>query len=144
MSNWILKFLNIHRIILNFYYSCPQIKISCQDFFESTELFCQIVATGYIQIETGRTYGGGIAIWQIWKELLKRTFDTAERNRFWRCDLPEKTRASTLQFDEFEISRTNFWNVFHQGAFTYDVRCFLGIFDLPIYPNLDVLLHKSI
>ena len=23
----------------------------------------------------------------------------------------------------------------HMGAFTYDVRCFLGIFDLPTYPN---------
>ena len=33
----------------------------------------------------------------------------------------------------------------HMGAFTYDGRCFLGIFDLPTYPNQMVYyLHKPI
>ena len=32
-----------------------------------------------------------------------------------------------------------------KGAFIYDVRCFLGIFDLPTYlPSSDTLLHKLI
>ena len=29
------------------------------------------------------------------------------------------------------------------GAFTYDVRCFLGIFDLPTYPN-QILYYISL
>ena len=33
--------------------------------------------------------------------------------------------------------------VFHKGAFTYDVRCFLGIFDLPTYPH-QILYYISL
>jgi hypothetical protein len=32
-------------------------------------------------------------------------------------------------------------NILHKGALTYDVRCFLGIFDLPKYLS-DSLLRK--
>ena len=36
-----------------------------------------------------------------------------------------------------------FLTFFTWGAFTYDVRCFLGIFDLPTYPN-QILYYISL
>ena len=45
----------------------------------------------------------------------------AQRNSFWHFNL------------HFVLKR--FQIHLHLGAFVYEVRCFLGIFDLPTYPN---------
>ena len=37
----------------------------------------------------------------------------------------------------------NFILILFSEAFTYDVRCFLGIFDLPTYPNQIVYYIKG-
>ena len=37
----------------------------------------------------------------------------------------------------------NVIQLYDKGAFTYDVRCFLGIFDLPTYPN-QILYYISL
>ena len=50
----------------------------------------------------------------------------------------------TIGWNPFWLSSIiTFILLLYRGAFTYDIRCFLGIFDLPTYPN-QILYYISI
>ena len=53
---------------------------------------------------------------------------------FGFCTINKGGRSEAKRSDNLKHFNAEFLSLF-KGAFTYDVRCFEGIFDLPTYPN---------